>query len=167
MNASRFRNNPWPRLLRNMLPVALALTLGLVILASALGQRGGGTASARGLGYDLTWWAVDGGGDTFSGGGYALMGTGGQPEPGPPLTGGGYSLSGGFWSVGGSAPTPADTPTPTLTATATGLPKATATRTVTRTLTPTATGPATVTPTATLRTSFRVYLPVIQRDWPM
>ena len=81
MNASRFRNNPWPRLLRNMLPVALALTLGLVILASVLGQSGGGTASARGLGYDLTWWTVDGGGDTFSGGGYALMGTGGQPEP--------------------------------------------------------------------------------------
>ena len=34
---------------------------------AALAQTAGG--------YDLTWWTVDGGGGTVSGGGYALMGT--------------------------------------------------------------------------------------------
>ena len=47
--------------------------------------------------YDLSWWTVDGGGYTFStGGGYSLGGTAGQPDAGV-LSGGGYTLSGGFW----------------------------------------------------------------------
>jgi len=53
-----------------------------------------------GAGYDLTWSTVDGGGGTFSvGGGYSLAGTAGQPDAGQ-LTGGDYSLAGGFWSGG-------------------------------------------------------------------
>ena len=48
-------------------------------------------------GYDLSWWTVDGGGATFStGGGYALGGSVGQPDAGA-LSGGGYTLLGGFW----------------------------------------------------------------------
>lgn len=66
---------------------------------------GGAIASAQtGSGYDLTWWTVDGGGATVSGGGYTLMGTAGQPEPGPTLTGGAYTLLSGFWPRGGEAP---------------------------------------------------------------
>ena len=42
--------------------------------------RGAGVGNIAALaqtagGYDLTWWTVDGGGGTVSGGGYALMGT--------------------------------------------------------------------------------------------
>lgn len=47
--------------------------------------------------YDLSWWTVDGGGYTFStGGSYVLGGTVGQPDAGL-MSGGAYSLSGGFW----------------------------------------------------------------------
>jgi len=62
----------------------------LSLLASvALAQSGGG--------YDLSWNTVDGGGATWSeGGGYSLGGTIGQPDAGM-LSGGGYTLAGGFW----------------------------------------------------------------------
>lgn len=73
-----------------------AIFLGLAalpLLASiALAQSGNG--------YDLTWNTVDGGGYTFSSGeGYTLGGTVGQPDAGL-LTGGDYTLGGGFWSGG-------------------------------------------------------------------
>lgn len=48
-------------------------------------------------GYDLSWWTVDGGGGTSSGGSYSLSATTGQPDAGPVLTGGTYHLEGGFW----------------------------------------------------------------------
>jgi len=72
----------------------LLLAVLLSLLASvALAQSGGG--------YDLTWNTIDGGGYTWSeGGGYALGGTVGQPDAGT-LSGGGYTLAGGFW--GGAA----------------------------------------------------------------
>ncbi len=70
------------------------LLLLMLLPAVALAQSGGG--------YDLTWSTVDGGGYTWSeGGGYALGGTVGQMDAGV-LTGGGYTLAGGFW--GGIAP---------------------------------------------------------------
>jgi len=60
-----------------------------------------GVVLAQG-GYDLSWWTVDGGGATFStGGGYALGGSVGQPDAGA-LSGGGYSLLGGFWLGAGA-----------------------------------------------------------------
>ena len=72
--------------------VWLLLALGLLAPALVLAQSGGG--------YDLTWNTVDGGGYTFStGGGYSLGGTAGQPDAGV-LSGGGYTLSGGFWGGG-------------------------------------------------------------------
>jgi hypothetical protein len=62
-----------------------------------------GVAWASRSSYDLSWWSVDGGGQTFSsGGGYTLGGTAGQPDPGL-LTGGGYALGGGFWGGGAAA----------------------------------------------------------------
>jgi hypothetical protein len=52
-----------------------------------------------GSGYDLSWWTVDGGGGSASGGPYSLTGTMGQPDAGI-LTGGDYTLGGGFWGPG-------------------------------------------------------------------
>lgn len=73
-----------------LLTVSILVGLGL----PAAAQSGGG--------YDLTWNTIDGGGATFStGGGYSLGGTVGQPDAGV-LSGGDYSLIGGFW--GGAVP---------------------------------------------------------------
>jgi len=73
-------------------PIWLLLALLVLLPAVALAQTGGG--------YDLTWSTIDGGGYTFSeGGGYSLGGTVGQPDAGV-LSGGGYTLAGGFWAGG-------------------------------------------------------------------
>lgn len=46
--------------------------------------------------YEISWHTIDGGGGRSSGGDYALVGTIGQPDTGE-MSGGGYTLSGGFW----------------------------------------------------------------------
>ncbi len=48
--------------------------------------------------FALNWFTTDGGGGTSTGGAYALSGTIGQPDAGK-LTGGNYTLAGGFWGV--------------------------------------------------------------------
>jgi len=73
--------------LLSLLLLVIAGTLLGVVSASALG------------GYTLDWWTVDGGGDRLTGGSYALQGTAGQPDA-VALTGGGYTLAGGFWGGG-------------------------------------------------------------------
>jgi hypothetical protein len=75
--------------------VLLALTAFSLLSSVARAQSGGG--------YDLSWSTVDGGGATWSeGGGYSLGGTVGQPDAGV-LSGGGYTLAGGFWAGGAAA----------------------------------------------------------------
>ena len=75
----------------------------LVLTAAAL--AGTTTASATG-GYALDWSTVAGGGAASSdGGSYSLGGTIGQPDAGPSMSGGTYSLIGGFW---GGALEPSD-----------------------------------------------------------
>jgi hypothetical protein len=50
--------------------------------------------------YDLSWHTVDGGGVTFATGGpYSLGATAGQPDASNALSGGTFSLVGGFWGV--------------------------------------------------------------------
>jgi hypothetical protein len=71
--------------------LALALLVAAIVGAGAVFAQTGG-------GYDLTWSTIDGGGGGSAGGGYQLTGTLGQPDAGATLSGGGYSLSGGFWS---------------------------------------------------------------------
>jgi hypothetical protein len=58
-------------------------------------------AAAAGLAqsYSIDWYKVAGGGGTSSGGNYTLSGTIGQPDASTPMTGGNYSLTGGFWSL--------------------------------------------------------------------
>jgi hypothetical protein len=48
--------------------------------------------------YAVDWWTTAWGGETLSGGGYTLSGTGGQPDAGT-LSGGNFTLTGGFLAV--------------------------------------------------------------------
>jgi hypothetical protein len=69
----------------------------LVTLSLLLGS--GGLVRAQSATYDLSWWAVDGGGVSFSQlGDYSLSGTAGQPDAATWL-GEPYSLTGGFWDA--------------------------------------------------------------------
>ena len=69
----------------------LVISLAVLLAGSSM------LALAQGGGYDLSWWTVDGGGTTSGTGGvYALAGTIGQPDAGT-LSGGAYTLDGGFW----------------------------------------------------------------------
>ena len=58
--------------------------------------------------YDLSWYTIDGGGATFSAGGtFQLGGTIGQPDASSfstPMSGGTFSLVGGFWPAAGQDP---------------------------------------------------------------
>src|SRR5438270_5435484 len=49
--------------------------------------------------YSIDWFTIDGGGGTSTGGVYSVSGTIGQPAAGGPMTGGNFSLVGGFWSL--------------------------------------------------------------------
>ena len=70
----------------------------LCILGLLLGL--GWAVQAWSPGPSLNWWTVDGGGWTFSSGaGFTLSGTAGQADAGS-LTGGAYTLGGGFWRGG-------------------------------------------------------------------
>jgi uncharacterized repeat protein (TIGR01451 family) len=56
-------------------------------------------ADAAAQPYDVSWWTVDGGGGTSSGGPYVLTGTAGQPDAGGPFAGSPYGLHSGFWAL--------------------------------------------------------------------
>ena len=56
------------------------------------------SAVAQAQNYSIAWYTVDAGGGTSTGGVYAVSGTIGQPDAGGSLSGGPYSLAGGFWS---------------------------------------------------------------------
>jgi hypothetical protein len=64
--------------------------------------------------YSIDWSTIDGGGGTSTGGVYAVTGTIGQPDAGPPAHAGGYTLQGGFWGVIAAVQTP-DAPLLTIT----------------------------------------------------
>ena len=49
--------------------------------------------------YLIDWYKVSGGGDTSTGGTYQVTGTIGQADASGPMTGGNYSLTGGFWAL--------------------------------------------------------------------
>ena len=49
--------------------------------------------------YSIDWLTIDGGGGTSTGGVYSVSGTIGQPDAGPVMTGGTFSLQGGFWAL--------------------------------------------------------------------
>ena len=49
--------------------------------------------------FSIDWFTVDGGGGTSTGGVFTVSGTIGQPDAGGPMTGGNFSLTGGFWAL--------------------------------------------------------------------
>lgn len=66
------------------------------IAVLAVAALGGASASAT---FDLSWYTIDGGGAMFStGGSYSLGGTIGQHDAGV-MSGGSYTLVGGFWAL--------------------------------------------------------------------
>ena len=69
--------------------------------------------------YVVDWFTIDGGGGTSSGGSFSVTGTIGQPDAGQPLSGGPYSLVGGFW--GAFAVQTPDAPRLTITSTSPGM----------------------------------------------
>ena len=66
----------------------LVLFLSLMVPALAFGQP-----------YQIKWYKIAGGGGISASGGYAVTGTLGQAEAGAAMTGGNYSMTGGFWSL--------------------------------------------------------------------
>ena len=65
-----------------------AVTAALLLPAGALAQS-----------YSIDWYKVAGGGGTSTGGVYTVTGTIGQPDASGAMTGGNYSLTGGFWAI--------------------------------------------------------------------
>jgi hypothetical protein len=49
--------------------------------------------------YSINWYKIANGGGASSNGQYSVSGTIGQPDAGGPLTGGSYSVTGGFWAL--------------------------------------------------------------------
>jgi hypothetical protein len=68
----------------------ISILAGLLLAVSA--------ASLRAQTYSIDWYKIAGGGGTSSNGQYTVSGTIGQHDAGGPMTGGNYSLTGGFWS---------------------------------------------------------------------
>ncbi len=79
------------------------LTISLLLALASLWSTVTAVAEPRD-GYAVAWWTVDSGGESASSGGsYTLASTIGQPDAGPTLTGGTYTLAGGFWGAGAAA----------------------------------------------------------------
>lgn len=55
--------------------------------------------------YAIDWFTIDGGGGTSTGGVYSVSGTIGQPDAGV-MSGGNFTLQGGFWAVVAAVQTP-------------------------------------------------------------
>jgi hypothetical protein len=91
--------------MRYILAIAI---LGMAVLAPS--------ARAQGTNYSITWHTIAGGGGTSTGGIYAVSGTIGQSATAT-MSGGNYSLTGGFWSIIAAVQTPG---APLLTVAASG-----------------------------------------------
>ena len=66
----------------------LFLLLGLLIPTVSFAQS-----------YSIDWYKISGGGGTSSNGQYIVSGTIGQPDASGAMSGGQYSVTGGFWSL--------------------------------------------------------------------
>jgi hypothetical protein len=67
--------------------------LGFILLHSSFCLR------VQGQSYTIDWYKIAGGGGTSTGATYQVTGTIGQPDASGAMSGGSYSLSGGFWSL--------------------------------------------------------------------
>src|ERR1700742_2461378 len=71
-------------------------TLSLSFLSALALALSANSVSAQS--YSIDWYKISGGGGTSSNGQYVVSGTIGQHDAGGPMTGGNYSVTGGFWS---------------------------------------------------------------------
>jgi hypothetical protein len=81
----------------NIMSRASLLTLFIVSLVGFI-------ALAASNDFSVPWWTVDGGGGTSQGGDYVVSGSIGQPDAGSPMSGGEFTLVGGFWVGALSSP---------------------------------------------------------------
>jgi hypothetical protein len=72
-----------------MKPTSFCLFAGMLLAAA-------GVAGAQQ--YSIDWYTIDGGGGTSTSAVYTVSGTIGQPDAGS-MSGGNFSLTGGFWSA--------------------------------------------------------------------
>jgi hypothetical protein len=49
--------------------------------------------------YSISWYKIAGGGGTSTGAPYSISGTIGQPDASRAMSGGNYSITGGFWAM--------------------------------------------------------------------
>jgi len=70
--------------------IAKSLLAGLLVL---------GALPVRAQSYSIDWFKIAGGGDTSTGGVYSVSGTIGQHDASGPMSGGNFSLTGGFWAL--------------------------------------------------------------------
>ena len=69
--------------------IKLGFTAVLLLLAASLAQAQ----------YAIDWYKISSGGGTSTGATYQVTGTIGQPDASGTMSGGSYSLTGGFWSL--------------------------------------------------------------------
>ena len=74
-----------------------------LFFAIALSVAGAGALRAQS--FSIDWFTIDGGGGTSTGGVYSVSGTIGQPDAGK-MSGGNYSIAGGFWGIIAAVQTP-------------------------------------------------------------
>lgn len=81
---------------------AVISTIALAASSSLAGPEGGA--------FEIVWYTIDAGGTSSTFGGvFDLAGTIGQPDAGTEMTGGSFTLTGGFWAgVNSSPPCPPD-----------------------------------------------------------
>src|SRR5262249_49561063 len=77
--------------------------LTLVLLCAGLWS---GCLRAHAQSFSIDWFTIDGGGGTSTGGVFAVSGTVGQPDAGVAMSGGNFSVTGGFWSLFSTVQTP-------------------------------------------------------------
>ncbi len=75
----------------------LGLTISVLVVGTVLSQD-----------FSLSWYTIDGGGTTSTGGDFELCGTIGQPDAGVTVTGGDFELTGGFWVIPAAPYRPGD-----------------------------------------------------------
>src|SRR5579871_6467956 len=69
------------------------------LVAVCLLALGGLASVANAQNYSIDWYKVAGGGGTSTNGTYSLSGTIGQPDASGAMSGGNYSVTGGFWAL--------------------------------------------------------------------
>lgn len=57
------------------------------------------TGGSHAQNYSIDWSTIDGGGGTSTGGVYSVSGTIGQSDAGAKMSGGNFSVDGGFWGI--------------------------------------------------------------------